>query len=278
MKMQHTKTTSAFIAVILAGGLGSKLQAAPLTAVQPGNNGATPRIQFAAPNYDFGKVVAGATAKHTFVFMNTGKALLKITEVRPSCGCTTAGAWSQQVKPGKTGSIPIAFHASNFGTSFFKTITVTCNDPVHRVTRLEIKGTIWKPIAAIPATAVFKIPANTSSNITTTVRLINHSDHPVALSDPESNNHAFAAELKTVHPGKEYQLIVKAIPSFAVNYMRGVITLKTSLRDMPTINVPVFVLHPQARRFPVQTAKFPPTKHLSLNSVNPSVGANGVKH
>lgn len=240
MTRQYTKTTSVIIAIILANGLGAKLQAAPLTAAHPRANVPAPKIQFATPIYDFGKVAAGATVKHTFVFTNTGTAVLKVTGVHPSCGCTTAGAWSRQVEPGKTGSIPIAFHASNFGTSFFKTITVTCNDPAHRVTMLEIKGTIWKPIQAIPADAVLNVTANSPSNLSATIRLVNHTDHSVTLSDPKSNTHAFVVNLKTVRPGKEFRLIVKAEPRLVTRYVRGVITLKTSLARVPTISVPVF--------------------------------------
>src|SRR5262245_18262018 len=41
-----------------------------------------PRIQFATPAFDFGKIKGGETAKHDFIFTNTGDALLEIKEVR----------------------------------------------------------------------------------------------------------------------------------------------------------------------------------------------------
>jgi len=110
----------------------------------------------------------------------------------------------------------------------------------------------------------------------TTVRLVNHSDHPVTLSDPESNTRAFVAQLKTVQPGKEFQLIVKATPSFIRSHMRGVITLKTSLADVPTVSVPVFVFHQQARRFSKRTAGS--TAQFPLNSPNQSGSVHEVRH
>src|SRR5262249_8072316 len=68
---------------------------------------AAPRIQFSTPTFDFGKVEAGTAIKHDFIFTNTGNAVLEIRDVKPSCGCTTAGQWDRLVQPGKTGSIPV---------------------------------------------------------------------------------------------------------------------------------------------------------------------------
>src|ERR1044071_6693305 len=58
-----------------------------------------PRIEFASRVFDFGKVSAGELVRHDFVFTNTGTASLEITDVRPGCGCTTAGPWDRQVPP-----------------------------------------------------------------------------------------------------------------------------------------------------------------------------------
>ena len=56
-----------------------------------------PKIAFETPVYDFGKVKSGDLVKHTFTFTNTGDELLILTNVQPSCGCTTAGEWTKKV-------------------------------------------------------------------------------------------------------------------------------------------------------------------------------------
>src|SRR5262245_56999464 len=73
---------------------------------------AEPKIQFAEIVHDLGKIGAGQVVRHDFIFTNTGTATLEIKEVRPSCGCTTAGTWDKQVEPGKTGLIPLQFNSS----------------------------------------------------------------------------------------------------------------------------------------------------------------------
>src|SRR5436190_15616324 len=71
-------------------------------ATDPTNAVGKPKIQFATPIYDFGKMKVGEPVKWEFVFTNTGTALLEITGVQPGCGCTTAGEWTRKVEPGKT--------------------------------------------------------------------------------------------------------------------------------------------------------------------------------
>ena len=120
---------------------------------------AGPRIQFAETVYDFGKVKGGEVVKHSFVFTNTGSATLEIIEVKPGCGCTTAGTWDKMIEPGKTGSIPLQFNSAGFGGAVSKSATVKCNDAARSNVVLQLNGTVWKPIDLTHATAFFNFPA-----------------------------------------------------------------------------------------------------------------------
>ena len=70
---------------------------APPAAVMTSTNGIGPKIQFATPIYDFGRVRSGELVKYTYVFTNTGDRMLMVTAVQPGCHCTTAGEWTKQV-------------------------------------------------------------------------------------------------------------------------------------------------------------------------------------
>ena len=198
-----------------------------------------PKIQFATLVHDFGKIKGGEVVKYTFSFTNGGDRLLEITAVHPSCGCTTAGEWSRQVEPGKTGSIPIQFNSGNFNGQIGKTITVSSNDTNQPTVMLQIKGTIWKPIDVNPQFAVLNVTPE-SPLATTAVRIVNHEETPLTLSTPEGNNPAFAAELKTNQPGKEFDLVVKTVSSLPAGNVQGQFTLKTSSTNVPVIKVSVW--------------------------------------
>ncbi len=196
-----------------------------------------PKIAFETPVYDFGKVKSGELVKHTFVFTNIGDEVLILTNVQPSCGCTTAGEWTRQVEPGKTGTIPIQFNSANYGGQVLKTVTVTSNDKSQPQVGLQVKGTVWKPIDVNPAFAVMTIPVDAQTNVTTKVHIVNNMEELITLSPPESNNKGFTAAITTNTPGKDFDMIITAMPPFESPNVQAQITLKSSSTNAPTISV-----------------------------------------
>ena len=59
----------------------------------PGPGEPRPVIQCKDPVKDFGTIWVGPVLEHSFTIENTGEAPLRITKVRPSCGCTIAGPY-----------------------------------------------------------------------------------------------------------------------------------------------------------------------------------------
>ena len=226
------------IALALAQTKDSSPTAAPVEKKVP----AGPKIQFAELVYDFGKVGSGELVKHTFVFTNIGTATLEITDVRPGCGCTTAGTWDKEVEPGKTGSIPLQFNSANFGGTVAKQATVTCNDLSQTNVVLQIKGTVWKPIDVTPTMAVFNLSSEAQTNDTKVVRIVSHLDQPLTLSDLQCTNSSFKAELKTIKEGTEFELQITAIPPFNSASIIAPVTIKTSSTNMPVINVSAYAI------------------------------------
>jgi hypothetical protein len=200
-----------------------------------------PKIQFAQPIFDFGKVQSGEVVKHSFVFTNTGAATLEILDVKPGCGCTTAGTWDKSIAPGKTGSIPLQLNSTGFGGKVAKSATVTCNDPAQSNVVLQITGTVWKAIDITPTMAVFNVPADAPTNETKSIRIVSNLEEPVTLSEPVWTNQSIRAELKTVRPGKEFELLVTAIPPFNAPFISTPIKIKTSAKEMPEISTSAYL-------------------------------------
>jgi hypothetical protein len=225
----------ALLVISSTASLDAAETAPPDGAPPPAPTG--PKIEFEKPIYDFGKVRAGDPVKHTFIFTNLGDATLILANVQPSCGCTTAGEWSRQVEPGKTGTIPVQFNSGNYSGPVTKTVTVTSNDKRQPSLGLQIKGTLWKPIEVTPQLAVLNLPAGAQTNATTVVRIVSNLDEPITLSAPESNNRAFTAQLTPTQPGKEFQLTISAAPPFEPGKAQAQITLKTSSTNSPLLTV-----------------------------------------
>src|SRR5207245_1578927 len=245
------------------------LQAAAQTPA-PTNSG--PKIQFAESVYDFGKVSAGDPVKHTFAFTNGGDELLILTNVQPSCGCTTAGEWSHQVEPGKTGDIPIQFNSSSYNGPVTKTVTVTSNDKSQPTVVLQVKGTVWKPIDINPQFVMLSVNAESPSNDVKVVHILNNGDQPLSLFAPESNNKAFSAELITNTPGKDYNLSITTAGGVGAS-VQGQISVKTSSTNTPVLNVtawanvsPVITYTPSVLTLPPAPLATPLTNSVMIQN------------
>lgn len=211
--------------------------APPVAAAAP-TNAPGPKIAFATPVHDFGRVRSGEPVKYTYTFTNTGDALLVLNNVQPQCGCTAAGDWTRQVEPGKTGSIPIQFNTMGYNGSVLKQVTVTCNVTNQPMLFLQLKGTVFKPFDVIPPLAIMNLgPDADVASVVMTVT--NNTDDPLILTSAECNNKMFSAHLTTNVPGKGYSLTVSNVPPMAAGSVQGQITLKTTWTNSPIIPVTV---------------------------------------
>lgn len=214
------------------GAISNTQSVEQVTPVQGG-----PKISFVETVHDFGRVKAGSVVRHEFVFTNSGDATLEITGVRTTCGCTTAGEWSRQVEPGQTGRIPIQFNTGGFVGTVMKTVTVTSNDRERPWVALELKATVWKPVDVNPPYAVIYANAETLGGSRSTVRIINNEDQPIELSSPQCDSEFFTVEVKTIQPGKEFEVEIKPVVEQNPINRQGVILLKTSSTNAPQIEI-----------------------------------------
>ena len=266
------------------GGAPAVSTAAPAVLLSTGGvagavAGWGPRIQFETPVYDFGTVKSGEAVKHTYYFTNVGGATLQVSNVQASCGCTTAGEWTRQLEPGKVGAIPVQFNSGGFGGQIGKTVTVTCNDTNQPSVVLQIKGNVWKPVDVIPQFVALTATSETPAT-STVVRIVNNEPTPLVLAQPESSSPAFATELKTNTPGKEFEVVVRTVPPLPARNATARLSLKTSSTNVPEIKIsaylnvqPVITLTPRPIALPVAPLAVP----LPVNLVIRNNGTNVLK-
>ncbi len=213
----------------------------PAPAVSPAASG--PMFQVDNPRYDFGRAMSGEKVLHTYHITNTGDATLHISNVQPSCHCTTVGNWTHVIEPGKEGEITAQLDTKGFGggAPVQRTITVISDAKNEPRAVLQIKGTVWKPIDVIPSTAMINIAPEASEPVTTTVRIVIQTDTAVILSNAVAASPLVTAGLREVKAGKEYELTVTAKPPFTTGTSWANVVVNTSSTNTPTLTVPVMV-------------------------------------
>lgn len=105
----------------------------------------SPKVSVQQLEYDFGNIKQGEIVSHTFVITNNGGDILKITEVRASCGCTAANPTKRELKPGESSNLQVTFNSKGRKGPQTKTVTVLTNDPEKKSVILTIKCNILVP-------------------------------------------------------------------------------------------------------------------------------------
>ncbi|MBI5386367.1 MAG: DUF1573 domain-containing protein [Verrucomicrobia bacterium] len=295
------KTTSFSLALVLAqfNHIALDLSAAGLPAALPlsaGSQTATtkvvvPGIQFAETSFNFGKVGAADKPQHDFIFTNIGQSVLEITDVRPGCGCTTAGPWDRKVQPGQIGKIPLTFNPANFSGLVTKGATVICNDPAQSNVYLQLQATVWRPVEIQPQSLYFVPVDGDPTKETKVVRIVSNLKETLRLEAPHSSNPAFQVELKTVRPGQEFELLVTYSGPVSNASPYGNITIQTSSTNQPVLSLttagmpqPAFAVMPPVIRLPAgpigsdfkYAATIRNNGRQALTLSEPAVNAEGV--
>lgn len=103
-----------------------------------GQNAEVAQIAFETMEHDFGKIREGEKVTYRFKLKNTGKVPLKITDVKPSCGCTASDYTKSPVPPGEEGFVEVIFDSQGRTGTQQKTVTVYANtDPQAHILRFK---------------------------------------------------------------------------------------------------------------------------------------------
>lgn len=109
---------------------------------------AGPKATFKSTTFDCGKVIEGKIdlLHAEFVLSNTGDKPLKITNVRPGCGCTNV-KFDSTVAPGKSMTIKSDVNIKGYHSGpLSKSISFTSNSEVDPTVRLVIQAEIVAPV------------------------------------------------------------------------------------------------------------------------------------
>jgi hypothetical protein len=98
-------------------------------------------LKFKQEKHDFGTITEGTVATYSFEFTNTGKTPVVISNVQPSCGCTTPDWTREPIMPGKTGRVTASYNSAGRPGNFNKTVTVINNGEVSQIV-LAIQGSV----------------------------------------------------------------------------------------------------------------------------------------
>lgn len=110
--------------------------------------GSLPMIEAEHESFDFGDVVYGDIAKHTFILKNVGSQPLEIKRIATSCACTTAKAELKSILPGQQIELMVTYDTGAMSGPHGKgdqerIIYIQSNDPVNPQIEVTIHARVY---------------------------------------------------------------------------------------------------------------------------------------
>jgi hypothetical protein len=139
----------------------------------------TPLAFIPVGTYEFEPVLEGVAVIYDFVIENRGDALLKIINVKPSCGCTTV-SYTREIAPGGSGKIGTRLNTTGYGGRIVrKRISVKSNDPNRTEFQLTITGNVDRLAQITPKMAF--LSGRAGDAIKTEITIIPENKYPFKI-------------------------------------------------------------------------------------------------
>ena len=136
------KKTIVFASFILFLSYGTQAQTEKAVPVDNKN---AAEMTFEVEEYNFGTIKQGESVTRSFVFTNTGKEDLIITNAAGSCGCTVPVWPKEPIKKGAKNEIKVTFNSAGKMGMQDKPVTITSNAK-NSPKVLHLKGTVEQPV------------------------------------------------------------------------------------------------------------------------------------
>ena len=105
-----------------------------------------PALSFTSTTFNFGKVDEGTTVDAEFAFVNTSDRVVRVIDIKSSCGCTATQLAKREFAPGEGEIIRANFNTLGRTGQQSKTVTVRTDDPARAVYQLELTGEVSRKL------------------------------------------------------------------------------------------------------------------------------------
>ncbi len=203
--------------------------------------------------YNWGKVNgAQSPLKAVVEIKNIGTEILKISEVKPGCGCTGTVIDKKEIGPGEISKIDVTLNVAGVNGPLTKNISIMSNDPATPTKVLYLKAEIARAITMSPTQYLVYNSLTVGQRSEAKITIKNNSSEEVTLSDPQISEGMTLNMKKSVvvKPGSEYELIAQYTPK-TKGYFSGNVKIKTSNADFPMLDIPAYgnVIEPNSPVF-----------------------------
>lgn len=184
--------------------------------------------------YDWGDVKPeDSPLKAKIKIMNTGNADLKISKVKPGCGCTTAPLEKDVIPPGGNTFLDVSLRMDTYTGDVTKTIMIESNDPNKKRSMLRLKFNVVRPYKLFPRFLSFnRMYLNEESSGRVVIN--NNTNEPMTITKIEMEPEDLNISIKEgdVIPPKESISIDATYTPTSVRPFTGAVKISVDNKDV----------------------------------------------
>jgi hypothetical protein len=194
---------------------------------------------FESAKHDFGTVPRGAQLLHRFIWTNSEKTRVEVTEIRSTCACAAATATPRAVEPGQKGVIEVQVDAKKFIGQKTLHIHVTLSSDQTQVATLEVSAHSRPDIVFNPGEVNFgAVSAGATPTQTIDIEYAGELDwHIEGLINPSKYLEAKHAELYRKPGQVGYRITVALKPDTPACDLKEELQLRTNDPNAKVISV-----------------------------------------
>ncbi|HKF42468.1 MAG TPA: hypothetical protein VKG01_05160, partial [Thermoanaerobaculia bacterium] len=203
-----------------------------------GEPDALPRAALVEPDHDFGEVRLGQTVSYDFLVRNEGKGVLKLE--RSELSLPNMSLRAAAIEPNSEGRIHVELKTAGLVGKVEAQAVLFFNDPgLPRGAVLTLRGRVHPPLEFRPFGAVY-LAAFKDEPVEKVLTLVNNEEKSVEVKQVRSEGGShFVPALKTVEPGKTFDVTVKVAPGTPVGRYEETLVIEMSSPPGRLLKVPV---------------------------------------
>lgn len=209
---------------------------------------AQPKIEvIGGDSYDWGKLPPPKDGylEATIKIRNAGTELLKLTEIKPGCGCTKTDPDKTELKPGEISTMGVKLNISPMQSGqVIKNITVRSNTPGNdSVKYLFLKVDIVRKVQLMPMTFFSFQNPFVNREMVARLEIVNNDSKDLEVFDFSADNGMTlnVSGKKVIKPGAKLELVLSITPT-AKGAFNGTVKFKTSNDENPEFTVPAYAM------------------------------------
>ncbi|OGU96047.1 MAG: hypothetical protein A2475_01125 [Ignavibacteria bacterium RIFOXYC2_FULL_35_21] len=170
---------------------------------------------------------------------NVGTDSLKIMNVKPTCGCTTAPLDKNVLGPGDSATLDIKLTISGISGALHKTINIKSNDSLKPNAVLHLRAEVEVPVTFYPSKFFAFGQMYVGEEAKRSVKMINKTNQRIMLKDIDMQPPSIEVNIEDgdiLPPNGEIEIIATITPDKAGTFSCR-LTFKTNHPDLPEVNL-----------------------------------------